>query len=110
MRCCPRGRWRPWRGGREGDAITLVAPRERYQLRLIEKATGARIAPVRLPTAADIATRRRELFKRSVREALEAGELDPFLMTVEELAEDYEPAEVAAAALKLLWAAQKHQL
>jgi ATP-dependent RNA helicase DeaD len=101
---------RTGRAGREGDAITLVSPRERRQLRLIEHATGARIAPVRLPTAADILARRRDLFKQSVVEALEQGELDEFLITVEELAEDYESSEVAAAALKLLWAQQKTQV
>lgn len=101
---------RTGRAGREGDAITLVTPRERRQLKFIERATGARIVPVRLPTAADIATRRRELFKRTVRETLAAGELDEFLITVEELAEDHEPSEVAAAALKLLWAQQKNEV
>ncbi len=95
---------RTGRAGREGDAITLVSPRERRQLKLIERATGTRITPVRLPTAADIAARRREVFKQSVLEALGAGSFDEFLVTVEELADDYEPAEVAAAALKLLWA------
>jgi ATP-dependent RNA helicase DeaD len=99
---------RTGRAGREGDAITLVTPRERRQLKLIERVTGARIQPVRVPTAADIAARRRELFKRSVLEAVEAGDLDHFLATVDELSEQYEPSEVAAAALKLLWAQQKN--
>jgi ATP-dependent RNA helicase DeaD len=95
---------RTGRAGREGDAITLVSPRERRQLKLIERSIGARIMPVRLPTAADIAARRRELFKQTVLDTLAQGELDAFLVTVEELAEEYEPSEVAAAALKLLWA------
>lgn len=94
---------RTGRAGREGDAITLVSPRERRQLKLIERATGIRIRPVRVPTAADIAARRRELFKERVATALEAGEFDEFLITVEELSEEYEPSEVAAVALKLLW-------
>jgi ATP-dependent RNA helicase DeaD len=101
---------RTGRAGREGDAITLVSPRERRQLKTIERSLGTRIVPVRLPTAADIAARRRELFKQSVRAELETGSLDDFLVTVEELCEDYEPSEVAAAALKLLWTAQGHQL
>ncbi|HEU4752388.1 MAG TPA: DbpA RNA binding domain-containing protein, partial [Armatimonadota bacterium] len=99
---------RTGRAGREGDAITLVSPRERRQLKTIERATGARITPVRVPTAADIAARRRELFKQSVIDALEAGDLEHFLMTVEELSENYEPSEVAAAALKLLWLQRKN--
>ncbi len=98
---------RTGRAGREGDAITLVSPRERRQLKLIERAIGTRITPVRLPTAADIAARRREVFKQSVLSALEEGNLDEFLLTVEELSDQHEPAEVAAAALKLLWSEQK---
>ncbi|HEX2999030.1 MAG TPA: DEAD/DEAH box helicase, partial [Armatimonadota bacterium] len=46
---------RTGRAGREGEAITLVSPRERRQLWSIERATGTRIKPVRLPTLADIA-------------------------------------------------------
>ena len=101
---------RTGRAGREGDAITLITPRERHQLRLIERGTGARIRPVRLPTAADIAARRREVFKRSVVEALAGEGLQEFLLMVEEMAEDHEPSEVAAAALKLLWVQQKTQV
>jgi ATP-dependent RNA helicase DeaD len=101
---------RTGRAGREGDAITLVGPRERRQLRIIEHATGQRIMPVRLPTSADIAARRRELFKARIASALEAGDYEHFLVTVEELSSDYEPSEVAAAALKLLWAQEKRHV
>jgi ATP-dependent RNA helicase DeaD len=98
---------RTGRAGRAGEAITLISPRERRQLYLIERGTGVRIKPMRLPTAADIAARRRELFKQSILERVQAGGLDEFLVTVEELSEDHDPAEVAAAALKLLWEQQK---
>jgi ATP-dependent RNA helicase DeaD len=98
---------RTGRAGRAGEAITLISPRERRQLALIERGTGVRIKPMRLPTPADIAARRRELFKQSILERVQAGDLDEFLITVEELAEDHDPAEVAAAALKLLWEQQK---
>jgi ATP-dependent RNA helicase DeaD len=94
---------RTGRAGRSGDAITLVEPRERRQLRQIEFMIGARIKPARIPTAADIAARRREVFKDALREALEAGEFDGQLGVVEELVGDYDTAEVAAAALHLLW-------
>jgi ATP-dependent RNA helicase DeaD len=79
-------------------------------LKLIERAIGARIVPVRLPTIADIAARRRELFKESVVASLEEGNFEEFLVTVGELAEQYEASEVAAAALKLLWGQQKQQV
>src|SRR6185503_8198075 len=91
---------RTGRAGREGDAITLVSPRERRQLKIIENATGQKIRPMRIPTVADIAARRRELFKRTLVDALEEGGLDEHLVTVEELSETYGTAEIAAAVLK----------
>lgn len=98
---------RTGRAGREGDAITLVSPREMRLLKTIEKGTGAKIRPVRLPTNADVAVRRREVFKESVIEALKQGGFEDFLGTANELAELYAPVEVAAAALKLFWGQQK---
>ncbi len=94
---------RTGRAGREGDAITLIEPRERRQLRFIERMIGARIRPARIPTAADIAARRREMFKDALRDTIESGDLDGHLATVEELAAEYDVAEVAAAALQILW-------
>jgi|GEM_PF-14176 len=94
---------RTGRAGRSGDAITLVEPRERRMLKNIERMIGAPIKPARIPTAADIAARRREQFRDSLREALEASNFDGQMATVEELSEEYDAAEVAAAALQLLW-------
>ncbi|HEX9996899.1 MAG TPA: DEAD/DEAH box helicase [Abditibacterium sp.] len=97
---------RTGRAGRTGDAITLVQGRERRQLRLIEQMIGAQIKPVRLPTAADIAARRRDQFKESLRAALEARDFDGHMATVEDLSAQYDSAEIAAAALHLLWQSQ----
>jgi ATP-dependent RNA helicase DeaD len=94
---------RTGRAGREGDAITLVSAREMRLLKTIEKGTRSQIRPVRLPTTADVAVRRREVFKQSVIDGLKEGGFEDFLVTVDELAENYQPSEVAAAALKLLW-------
>jgi ATP-dependent RNA helicase DeaD len=97
---------RTGRAGRTGDAITLVEGREHRQLKVIERMIGTSIKPARIPTAADIAARRRDLFKDALRESLEARAFDGQLATVEELCEDYDPAEVAAAALQMLWETQ----
>ncbi len=97
---------RTGRAGRSGDAITLVEGRERRQLKLIERAIGSPIKPVRLPTAADIAARRRDIFKETLRETLQAGSFDGHLATVEELSEEFDPSEIAAAALQMLWQSQ----
>ena len=100
---------RTGRAGRAGEAITLISPRERHQLRFIEHAINAPIRPARVPTAADIATRRREMFKSNLRQTLESGNYDGYLMTVDELASEseYDVSQIAAAALQMLWQTQK---
>jgi ATP-dependent RNA helicase DeaD len=101
---------RTGRAGRTGDAVTLVTPRERRMLRIIERVTGKKITPVRLPTLADVAARRREAFKDSIRETLESGaNLDSYLVMVEDLAEEFDPAEIAAAAFSLAFQNEKEQ-
>jgi ATP-dependent RNA helicase DeaD len=94
---------RTGRAGRTGDAITLVEGRERRQLQFIERMIGAAIKPARMPTAADIAARRRDVFKESLRDTLESQSFDGHLSIVEELAEEFDAAEIAAAALQMLW-------
>jgi len=92
---------RTGRAGRNGKAITLIVPRERRQLRLIEQSIRHRIQQLRLPTSADVAARRRTIFRAELLSILDAGQLDPFLALVEDLAGSREPAELAAAAFKL---------
>ena len=100
---------RTGRAGRSGEAITFVSPRERYQLRLIEKAINAPIKPMRVPTAADVAARRRDQFKDNIRKKLEENTYDQHLITVEEMAEEAgcDTSQIAAVALQMLWQAQK---
>ena len=92
---------RTGRAGRAGEALTLVTPRERRQLRLIEDAIHRRLERLRLPTSADVAARRRAAFREEVLEILDAGQLDPFLALVEDLVGTHEPAALAAAAFKM---------
>lgn len=94
---------RTGRAGRTGDAITLVEGRQRRQLRFIEDAIGVQMTPARVPTAADVAVRRRELFREGLVEALDAGEFDGMLELVQNIGGEYDISEVAAAALHLLW-------
>ena len=92
---------RTGRAGRAGDAITLVTSRDYRLLRTIEQTLRQHITRKRLPTLADLATRRREATKDAVAAAIEAGELDPYVTRAGELGDRFDPVEVAAAALRL---------
>ncbi|MFP2926765.1 DEAD/DEAH box helicase, partial [Pyxidicoccus sp. 3LG] len=97
---------RTGRAGREGVAITLVEPREHRLLRNIERVTGQRIEVATVPTVADLREKRQEMLRSSLREMLVAGELDSFRSAVEDLASEFDPLDIAAAAVKLLHEAQ----
>lgn len=92
---------RTGRAGREGKAITLVQPNEVRWLRVIERIVGQKIKPLRLPTLADVEARRREALKASLREKIAGGNLQSFTQMVTELAEEFDMAEIAAAAAKM---------
>ncbi len=92
---------RTGRAGREGVAITLAEPREHWQLKNIERATKQKIEIGSVPTVADLRAKRLELTRASLREALLAGGLDAYRVVVESLAEEFDPLDVAAAAVKL---------
>ncbi len=94
---------RTGRAGRAGEAITLVTPREVRWLRNIERITKARIEPRRLPTLADVAERRRDALKQQILAVLAAQDdgYTSYLETINDLADEHDAAEVAAAILKL---------
>ncbi len=92
---------RTGRAGREGVAITLAEPREHWQLKNIERVTKQKIEIGSVPTVADLRAKRLELTRASLREALLAGGLDAYRVVVESLAEEFDPMDVAAAAVKL---------
>ncbi|HEV2855557.1 MAG TPA: DEAD/DEAH box helicase [Thermoanaerobaculia bacterium] len=93
---------RTGRAGRSGVAVLFVQPRERRMMTEIERYTGQRIMPMKMPTQADVAARRIALFKDNIRSSVEEGDLDLYLTLVEELVEEgLELAEIAAAAARL---------
>jgi ATP-dependent RNA helicase DeaD len=91
---------RTGRAGREGIAMTLVTPRERNYLRTIERITRRKIEFKRLPSLAEIANKRMQALQSQLESKLEEGGLDPYLLMVEELCEEHDPTEIAAAAIK----------
>lgn len=93
---------RTGRAGREGVAITFAEPREHRLLRNIERMTSQRIEIATVPTVADLRSRRAEMARASLREAIIEGGFQPFRGTVESLAEEFDVMDIAAAAIKML--------
>jgi ATP-dependent RNA helicase DeaD len=89
------------RAGREGVAITLAEPREHKMLKAVERATKRRIAIEKVPTVADLRARRLDMTRAALRESILEDDLDRFRVVVESLAEEFDPMEVALAAVKL---------
>lgn len=92
---------RTGRAGRKGIAITFIQPREYRQLKLIEKLTKTRIVRRALPSPADILERQREVIKERLVQTIENGKFADYHNIVAELVQDYDPLDLAAAALKL---------
>lgn len=92
---------RTGRAGRQGTAITFIEPREYRQLKLIERLAKTRIIRKQLPTSADILERQREVIKERVVKTIERHRLDGYHSIIADLIDEYDPAEIAAAALKL---------
>ena len=95
------------RAGREGTAITLVPPSKRYALRAIERLTGQPIALAAVPSVAELRAARldrtrTELVTQLLSDAeADSSEPDPVRSMVSELAEQYDPVDLAAAAVQL---------
>jgi ATP-dependent RNA helicase DeaD len=94
---------RTGRAGRTGVATLFITPRERKMMREIERYTGTPIKPMRIPTQADVAARRVNQLKETIRKNLAEGDLDLYLELVEQLVEEgpHDIAEIAAAAARL---------
>jgi ATP-dependent RNA helicase DeaD len=94
---------RTGRAGRAGKSLLFITPRQTRLLRDIERYTGQKIEPVKMPTKADVAARRVALFKERILKTLEEEELELYLNLVEELAVESgcDMAEIAAASARL---------
>ncbi|HPQ94797.1 MAG: DEAD/DEAH box helicase [Thiothrix sp.] len=99
---------RTGRAGRTGEAILFVAPREKRMLYAIERATGQRIAPMKLPTRSEIAGHRINQFKQTVMDALASDDLDFFRGLVLEMAEE-QGQDMVALAASMAWLLQRDQ-
>ncbi|MFI5909409.1 DEAD/DEAH box helicase [Dactylosporangium sp. NPDC051541] len=89
------------RAGREGVAITLAEPREHRMLKTIERVTKQRIIIEKVPSVADLRARRMELTRAKLHEILVAEDgTERFRAIVESLGDEFDPMEIALAAVK----------
>ncbi|WP_018133381.1 DEAD/DEAH box helicase [Effusibacillus pohliae] len=92
---------RTGRAGRRGLAITLVTPREFKLLKTIEKETKAKIVPREVPSLADVAERQAESWRERLRACIQEGGLAHYRAILGNLVDEFDPLDLAAAALKL---------
>ncbi|HIO91211.1 MAG TPA: DEAD/DEAH box helicase [Leucothrix mucor] len=90
---------RTGRAGRKGTAILFIPPRGDRMLQSIERSTGQKIEPLKLPSQKDITDNRIARFKETVIEASKNQKLEFFDTLVSELKVESElsNAQIAAA-------------
>jgi ATP-dependent RNA helicase DeaD len=89
---------RTGRAGRTGDAISFVTPRERYLLKVIEKATRQSLSRMDMPTVEDINTSRLARFDDAITRALTSECMDFFREVVGHYVREHDVPEVDVAA------------
>lgn len=91
------------RAGRAGVAITFASSREQSVLAQIERVTKQKIVITPIPTAKDLVAARIDRTRQQIREALaKVDSCDDLRKIVEELAQEFNPTDVAVAAMSLL--------
>ncbi len=101
---------RTGRAGREGVAITLVTPKEQWQLRRIEGFTKHQLQRGTLPTIDEIKARREEELMEQFMIWLRRGRCRQEKAIIERLiGEGHDPIELAAIALKMARAEEKQR-
>ena len=90
---------RTGRAGRTGLAITVLEPREHRRLRALEGITKAKIELLSVPSVTDVRAKRMELTRGAVKEELLSGAFEKYRVIAEQLCEEADPFEVAAAAI-----------
>lgn len=93
---------RTGRAGKEGLAYTLVTGRQIRALKALETYIKGKIRRKPIPTASDIAEKKKEVIGEEIVEIIEKGGLSEYIHFAEQLSEDHSSIDVAAALLKML--------
>lgn len=92
---------RTGRAGKRGLAITLVTPREFKLLKQIERETKTAMVSREVPTLADVAERQAEIWRNRLVETIQSGGLGHYRAILGNMVDEYDPVDIACAALKL---------
>ncbi|MCD4741705.1 MAG: DEAD/DEAH box helicase [Desulfobacteraceae bacterium] len=95
---------RTGRAGRLGEAILFVSPRERWMIRVIEKATRQKMELMKLPSTETINNKRIANFKQSITDTLASKKLGPFRDLMDQYRQEHDvPAlDISAALAQML--------
>jgi len=91
---------RTGRAGKEGVAITLIAPNEFRRLMFITKSSGIEIKKEKLPRIQDVIYSKKSRMVSKLEEIMEADAHDAYRAMARELMEEKDATEVVAAMLK----------
>lgn len=89
------------RGGREGSAITIAEPREQRLIRSIERTLKQHIEIGRIPTSAELRERRMATTRAVLAGICQDDDLDAYRGLLGSLTDDFDPDDVALAAIKM---------
>ena len=96
---------RTGRAGRSGRAISFVAGREVFQIQHIERFTRTKIRRERIPTVAEVESKKTEAFVDKLRGMLKSGEFKKHDHLIERLMEEgFSSTDIASALLSQLFA------
>ncbi len=101
---------RTGRAGRPGVAITLITPREKRRLKMVEEFTRQNITRAKLPTVEDVLARREQRFQAQINTVMLEENLESELAFVRNLeTAGYDMVELAAAAIHMARAFEQNR-
>lgn len=94
---------RTGRAGREGESLTFLTPKEKSRLRQIERATGAQIEEVSIPSPKDVLRHQAKKMLQRIPNRLELGRMDILEDLIDEAQEEMDVSitDIATALLAL---------